>query len=60
MILYTIITTRVGEFGLEDVESTFESFHQATFWARDLASRGLPVRWAFEFVKAPKQFEFMF
>lgn len=60
MIVYTIITARVGEFGLEEVRSTFDSFYQATFWARDLTLRGFPVRWEFEFVKAPKQFEFMF
>ena len=61
MIVYTVIHKRICEHGdLVDFESTFESFYQAIFWARELESLGLPVRWSFDFVKAPKQYEFMF
>ena len=61
MIIYTVIHKRIGEHGeLVDFKSTFESFYQAMFWARELESGDLPVRWEFDFVKAPKQYEFMF
>ena len=61
MIVYAVIHERIGDHGdLEEVESTFESFYQASFWARELESFGLPVRWEFDFIDAPKQYEFMF
>jgi len=61
MIVYKVTHKRISEQGdLEDFESVFESFYQALFWARELNSVGLPVRWSYEFVNAPKQYEFAF
>ena len=60
MILYTIVYARMGENDLEEVEMEFESFWQAQYCARELTEVGLPFRWKFDFVKAPKQYEFMF
>jgi len=60
MIVYKVIHERMGEDDLEEIETVFESFWQAQFWARELECLGLPVRWEFDFIDAPKQYEFMF
>ena len=61
MIIYKIIHTRVGDYG-EFVEfcSEFDSFRQAFYWATELTKQELPTRWEFEFIDAPKQYEFNF
>lgn len=61
MIVYKVIHVNVGDHGaFEEFCSEFESFRQAAFWARELIMSDLPVRWEFEFVNAPKQYEFNF
>jgi len=61
MIVYKVIHTRVGDYG-EFVEfcSEFDSFRQAFYWATELTKQELPTRWEFEFIDAPKQYEFNF
>lgn len=61
MIIYKIIHTGIGAHG-EAVEfcSEFESFRQAFYLATELTKQELPTRWEFEFIKAPKQYEFNF
>ena len=65
MIVYKVIHTRVGDRVGDHGEfvefcSEFESFGQAFYWATELTKQELPTRWEFDFVKAPKQYEFMF
>jgi hypothetical protein len=40
--------------------SEFDSFNQAFYWAKELTKQELPTRWEFEFINAPKQYEFNF
>lgn len=61
MIVYKVIHTRVGEHGaFEEFCSEFESFQQAFYWAKELTKLELPTRWEFDFIAAPKQYEFYF
>lgn len=61
MIVYKVFHTRVGDCGeLMEFCSEFESFGQAFYWATELTKQELPVRWEFDYVKSPKQYEFMF
>lgn len=61
MIIYKVIHTDIGAHGyLEEFCAEFESFRQAFYWATELTKRELPTRWEFEFVNAPKQYEFNF
>jgi hypothetical protein len=61
MIVYKVFHTRAADHcGLEEVCSEFESFCQAFYWAKELTKLELPTRWEFEFIDAPKQYEFHF
>ena len=61
MIIYKVIHVRAADHcDFEEVCSEFESFRQALFWATELTRLELPVRWEFEFIDAPKQYEFNF
>ena len=61
MIVYKVIYTRVGDHGeLVEFCSEFDSFRQAFYWATELTKQELPTRWEFEFIDAPKQYEFNF
>jgi hypothetical protein len=60
MILYQVVHVRVADHGDEEVTTTFEWLSQATYWAAELRMLGLPVWWEFEFIEAPKQYEFAF
>ena len=61
MIIYKVFHTRVGDHGeLVEFCSEFDSFRQAFYWATELTKQELPTRWEFEFIDAPKQYEFNF
>ena len=61
MIVYKVFHTRVGDHGeLVEFCSEFDSFRQAFYWATELTKQELPTRWEFEFIDAPKQYEFHF
>jgi len=61
MIIYKIIHTDIGAHGyLEEFCTEFESFRQAYYWSTELIKQKLPNRWKFEFIDAPKQYEFNF
>lgn len=61
MIIYKVIHTDIGAHGyLEEFCTEFESFCQAFYWAKELTKQELPTRWEFEFINAPKQYEFNF
>jgi hypothetical protein len=46
--------------GMVEFCSEFDSFCQAFYWAKELTKLELPTRWEFDFIDAPKQYEFHF
>ncbi len=61
MIIYKVFHTRMDEHSnMMEFCSEFDSFNQAFYWAKELTKQELPTRWEFEFINAPKQYEFNF
>jgi len=61
MIVYKVFHTRMGDHGgMVEFCSEFDSFRQAFYWSTELTKQELPIRWEFEFIDAPKQYEFNF